>query len=57
MPIHFHATLILSTQGEIDILLFLYAVAVSRQGNIVHIYSSDTDVLVLARKRVPDNFK
>ena len=37
-----------STQEEADTLLILYAVAVSRQGNTVHIYSCDTDVLVLA---------
>ena len=43
-----------STQEEADTLLFLYAVAVSRQGNTVHIYSCDTDVLVLALRRVPD---
>ncbi len=43
-----------STQEEADTLLILYAVAVSRQGNTVHIYSCDTDVLVLALRRVPD---
>ena len=43
-----------STQEEADTLLFLYAVAVSRQGNTVHIYSCDTDVLVLALRRVAD---
>ena len=43
-----------STQEEADTLLILYAVAVSRQGNAVHIYSCDTDLLVLAIQRVPD---
>ena len=43
-----------STQEEADTLLILYAVAVSCQGNTVHIYSCDTDVLVLALRRVPD---
>ena len=43
-----------STQEEADTLRILYAVAVSRQGNTVHIYSCDTDVLVLALRRVPD---
>jgi len=37
-----------SMQEEADTLLILYAVAVSRQGNSVHVYSGDTDVLVLA---------
>ena len=37
-----------STQEEADTLLILYAVTVSCQGNTVHIYSCDTDVLVLA---------
>ena len=42
-----------STQEEADSLLILYAVAVSHQGNIVHIYSCDTDVLVLVLRRFP----
>ena len=32
----------------------MYAVAVSSSGHTPHIYSSDTDVLVLALHRVPD---
>ena len=36
---------ILSVQEEAETLLILYAVAVSHQGNTVHIYSCDTDVL------------
>ena len=43
-----------STQEEADSLLILCAVAVSHQGNIVHIYSRDTDVLVLVLQRFPD---
>eukprot|EP00918_Siedleckia_nematoides_P094097 GHVU01206553.1.p1 GENE.GHVU01206553.1~~GHVU01206553.1.p1 ORF type:complete len:294 (+),score=30.02 GHVU01206553.1:592-1473(+) len=43
-----------STQEEADTLLILYAVALSHLGNNVHIYSCDTDVLVLALRRVPD---
>ena len=43
-----------STQEEADTLLILYAVAVSHQGNTVHIYSCDTEMLVLALRRVPD---
>ena len=35
-------------------MLILYAVAVSRQVNTVHIYSCDTDELVIALRRVPD---
>ena len=45
---------ITSTQEEADTLLVLYAVAVSRLGKTPHIYSCDTDVLVLALRRVPD---
>ena len=45
---------ITSTQEEADTLLILYAVAVSHLRNIPHIYSCDTDVLVLALRRVPD---
>jgi hypothetical protein len=41
-----------STQEEADTLLILYAVAVSCQGNTIHI--SKSDVLVLALWRVPD---
>ena len=43
-----------STQEEADTLLILYAVAVTHQGNTVHIYSCDTDMLVLALRRVLD---
>ena len=45
---------ITSTQEEAATLLVMYAVAVSSLGNTPHIYSSDTDVLVLALRRVPD---
>jgi len=45
---------ITSTHEEADTLLILYAVAVSHLGNIPYIYSCDTDVLVLALRRVPD---
>lgn len=51
---HLNMLSIPSTQEEADTLLILYAVAVSRQGNSVDIYSSDTDVLVLAQCRTPD---
>jgi hypothetical protein len=44
---------ITSTQEEADTLLILYAVAESRIGKQVHIYASDTDVLVLALRQVP----
>ena len=43
-----------SIQEEADTLLILCAVAVSRQGNTAHIYSCDTDVLVLALRRFSD---
>ena len=43
-----------STQEEADLLLILYAVAVSHQGNTVHIHSCNTDVLVLALRRFQD---
>ena len=43
-----------STQEEADTLLILHAVAVSHQGNTVHIYSCVTDMLVLALQRFPD---
>ena len=42
-----------STQEDADSLLILYAVAVSHRVNTVHIYSCDTDVLVLALRRFP----
>ena len=42
-----------STQEEADSLLILYAVAVSHQGNTVHIYSCDTDMLVLVLRGFP----
>ena len=37
-----------STQEEADTLLILYAAEVHKSGLNIHIYSSDTDVLVLA---------
>ena len=43
-----------SAQEEADSLLTLYAVTVSHQGNIVHIYSCDTDMFVLTLQRFPD---
>ena len=43
-----------STQEEADSLLILYAVTVSHQGNTVHTYSCDADVLVLALQRFQD---
>lgn len=40
----------ISTQEEADTLIILYGVAVNEAntGNIVHLYTPDTDVLVLA---------
>ena len=42
------------THEQADTLLILCAVAVSRQGNTVHIYSCVTDVLVNALQIFPD---
>ena len=50
---HENSIRIPSTQEEADTLLILYAVEVSKSGKTVHIYSPDTDVLVLALRRVP----
>ena len=43
-----------SSQEEADTLLIMYAVAVSHFGKTPHIYTCDTDVLVLALRRSPD---
>lgn len=42
-----------STQEEADTLMLLHAVQVASTGHNVHIYSQDTDVLLLALRRVP----
>ncbi|KAG0711912.1 hypothetical protein GWK47_019569 [Chionoecetes opilio] len=42
-----------STQEEADTLMILHAVEVAAAGAIVHIYTQDTDVLLLALRRVP----
>ena len=42
-----------STQEEADTLMILHAVEAAKAGSIVHIYSQDTDVLLLALRRVP----
>ena len=42
-----------STQEEADTLMIFHAVQVARTGYGVHIYSQDTDVLLLALRRVP----
>ena len=49
---HESAVRIRSTQEEADTLMILYAVALGGLGITVHIYSSDTDILVLALRRV-----
>lgn len=42
-----------STQEEADTLMILHAVSASAEGYKIHIYSQDTDVLLLALRRVP----
>ena len=42
-----------SSQEEADTLMMLHAVEASREGLTVHVYSQDTDVLLLAIRRVP----
>ena len=42
-----------SNQEEADTLLILYAAEIHKSGTPVHIYSSDTDVLVLALSTLP----
>jgi hypothetical protein len=42
-----------SSQEEADTLMILHAVKAARDGLTVHIYSQDTDVLLLAIRRVP----
>ncbi len=44
---------ITSTHEEADTLLVLYAVSVTEAGKVAHIYTHDTDVLVLALRRTP----
>jgi hypothetical protein len=41
------------TQEEADTLMILHAVEAAKAGSIFHIYSQDTDVLLLALRRVP----
>ena len=43
----------LSTQEEADTLMILHAVQVAASGATVHVYTQDTDVLLLALRRVP----
>ena len=42
-----------SSQEEADTLMILHAVQAAKAGFAVHIYSQDTDVLLLALRRVP----
>ena len=42
-----------STQEEADTLMILHAAEVAKSGLVVHIYSQDTDVLLLALRRLP----
>jgi len=42
-----------STQEEADTLMILHAVEVAKTGLRIHLYSQDTDVLILALRRVP----
>lgn len=42
-----------STQEEADTLMILHAVEVAASGATAHIYTQDTDVLLLALRRVP----
>ena len=42
-----------SSQEEADTLMILYAVEAAKSGYTIHIYSQDTDVLLLALRRVP----
>jgi hypothetical protein len=48
-----HVSTGVSTQEEADTLMILHAVEVAGKGLDVHIYSQDTDVLLLALRRVP----
>jgi len=43
-----------STQEEADTLMIMQAAEVARSGFVVHIYSQDTDVLLLALCTVPE---
>jgi len=47
------ATTGVSTQEEADTLMILHAVEVAASGATVHVYTQDTDVLLLALRRVP----
>ena len=42
-----------SSQEEADTLMILHATESAKDGSVVHIYSQDTDVLILALRRVP----
>jgi len=42
-----------STQEEADTLMILHAVEIAASGDTLHIYTQDTDVLLLALRRVP----
>ena len=42
-----------STQEEADTIMILHALEIAASGGTVHIYSQDTDVLLLALRRVP----
>jgi len=57
MPHHYRGQHLLcadSTQEEADTLMILHAAEVARSGFIVHIYSQDIDVLLLALRTVPE---
>ena len=43
-----------STEEEADTLMILHAAEVARSGFVVHIYSQETDMLLLALRRVPE---
>ena len=47
-----HVCTRVSTHEEADTLMILHAVEVAKTGFIVHLYSADTDVLLLALRRV-----
>ena len=42
-----------SSQEEADMLMVLHATESAKDGSVVHIYSQDTDVLILALRRMP----
>ncbi len=43
----------MSSQEEADTLMILHATESAMDDSVVHIYSQDTDVLLLALRRVP----